>query len=80
MLGPSLVRNRAQILIVQFVLKFGNSSKPLLSLGEAFTEFFPQIRDMMTIDCSTMLLHSRTSTHGIRISPKSYNIFLPNIS
>ncbi|KAK7394603.1 hypothetical protein VNO78_15135 [Psophocarpus tetragonolobus] len=57
--GPSLIRYRAEILSTEIVSKLGNSNKAthfLLSLGEAFTEFFPQIIDMMMIMLCYLLI------------------------
>ncbi|CAJ1825091.1 unnamed protein product [Sphenostylis stenocarpa] len=56
-LGPSVIRYRAQTFASQFVLKLGDSFKSVLSLEEAFTEFFPLTIDMMTIlQCYLLVL------------------------
>ncbi|CAJ1825176.1 unnamed protein product [Sphenostylis stenocarpa] len=53
--SPSMVRYRAQILTSQFVFKM--ETKSLLSLGEAFTEFFQQITETtMIFFCYALIL------------------------
>lgn len=51
---PTVIRYRAQVLTIQSASKLGIQSP--LSMAEAFTEFFPQVTDIMTIMLCYLLI------------------------